>query len=129
MRLLLDTHLLLWSVAMSDRLSGKARTLIEDGDNQVYCSAASLWEIAIKAGLRRQDFQVDLPALRGALSEMAIEELPVTGSHTEKLLELPPLHRDPFDRMLIAQSMAEPLVLLTNDAILARYWDGVQLVS
>lgn len=129
MRLLLDTHILLWSVAMSDRLSGKARTLIEDGSNQIYCSAASLWEIAIKAGLRRQDFQVDLPMLRGALSEMTIEELPVTGNHTEKLLELPPIHKDPFDRMLIAQSMAEPLVLLTNDVILTRYWDGVRLVS
>jgi len=129
MRLLLDTHLLLWAVAMSDRLSGQARILIEDGSNQVYCSAASLWEIAIKAGLGRQDFQVDLQALRGALSEMAIEELPVTGRHTEKLLELAPIHKDPFDRMLIAQGMVEPLVLLTNDAILTRYWDGVQLVS
>ena len=129
MRLLLDTHLLLWVVSMSDRLSGQARILIEDGSNQVYCSAASLWEIAIKAGLGRQDFQVDLPALRGALSEMAIEELPVTGRHTEKLLELAPIHKDPFDRMLIAQGMVEPLVLLTNDAILTRYWDGVQLVS
>ena len=129
MRLLLDTHLLLWAVAMSDRLPGQARALIEDPQNRVYCSAASLWEIAIKAGLRRQDFQVDLSALRGALPEMAIEELAVTGVHTERLLELPPVHRDPFDRMLIAQSMAEPLVLLTNDAILTRYWNGVRLVS
>ena len=129
MRLLLDTHLLLWAVAMSDHLPSQAQALIEDARNQVYCSAASLWEIAIKAGLRRQDFQVNLPALRAALPEMAIKELPVTGSHTEKLLELPPVHKDPFDRMLIAQSMAEPLVLLTNDAILTRYWNGVKLVS
>ena len=79
--------------------------------------------------LRRTDFQIDLPALRAALAEMAIEELPITGSYTEKLIELPPVHKDPFDRMLIAQSMTEPLVLLTNDAILTRYWDGVMLVS
>ncbi len=60
---------------------------------------------------------------------MAIEELPITGNHTQKLIDLPPIHKDPFDRMLIAQSMTEPLVLLTNDAILTRYWDGVKLVS
>lgn len=129
MRLLLDTHLLLWAAAMSDRLPGQAQVLLEDAANEVYCSAASLWEIAIKLGLRRPDFQVDLPALRAALPEMAIEELPITGSHTEKLIELPPIHKDPFDRMLIAQSMTEPLLLLTNDAILTRYWDGVKLVS
>ena len=128
MRVLLDTHLLLWAVAGSDRLPGQAQALLEDGANEVYCSAASLWEIAIKLGLRRPDFEVDLPTLRSVLPEMAIEELPVTGSHTEKLVELPPIHKDPFDRMLIAQSMTEPLLLLTNDAILARYWDGVQLV-
>ncbi len=129
MRLLLDTHLLLWAVAMSDRLPGQVQALLEDAANEVYYSAASLWEIAIKLGLRRPDFQVDLPALRAALPEMAIEELPITGSHTEKLMELPPIHKDPFDRMLIAQSMTEPLLLLTNDAILTRYWDGVKLVS
>lgn len=129
MRLLLDTHVVLWTVAMSDCLPGRARALIEDTAHQVYCSAASLCEIAIKVGLRRTDFQADLPALRAALPEMGIEELPITGSHTEKLIELPPIHKDPFDRMLIAQSMTEPLLLLTNDAILARYWEGVMLVS
>ncbi len=128
MRVLLDTHLLLWAVARSDRLPGQARALLEDGANEVYCSVASLWEIAIKLGLRRPDFVVDLPALRAVLPEMAIQELPVTGNHTEKLTALPPIHKDPFDRMLIAQSMTEPLLLLTNDAILTRYWDGVKLV-
>jgi PIN domain nuclease of toxin-antitoxin system len=129
MRVLLDTHILLWAVAMSSRLPEQARVLLEDATNQIYCSAASLWEIAIKAELRRADFQVELPALRGVLPEMAIEEMPVTGRHTEKLLELPPIHKDPFDRMLVAQSMTEPLFLLTNDAVLARYWDGVRVVS
>jgi PIN domain nuclease of toxin-antitoxin system len=129
MRLLVDTHLLLWAVAQSDRLPPEVAVLLEDASNQVYCSTASLWEIAIKAGLRRSDFQVDLPALRAALPKMSIEELPITGKHTETLIELPPIHKDPFDRMLIAQSMKEPLLLLTNDAILARYWDGVMLVN
>ena len=129
MRVLLDTHILLWAVAMSSRLPEQARSLLEDATNRVYCSAVSLWEIAIKADLRRQDFQAELPALRAVLPEMAIEELPVTGRHAEKLLELPPIHKDPFDRMLVAQSMTEPLFLLTNDATLAQYWDGVRLVS
>ena len=103
MRLLLDTHLLLWAVARSDRLPGQAQALLEDAANEVYCSAASLWEIAIKLGLRRPDFQVDLPAVRAVLPKMAIEELPITGGHAEKLMELPPIHKDPFDRMLVAQ--------------------------
>src|SRR3546814_3091643 len=128
MRILLDTHIVLWAVARSRRISAEARALLEDTDNLLYCSTASLWEIAIKSGLRRADFAVSLPALRAALAQMDIEELPVLGSHTEQLLKLPPLHKDPFDRMLVAQSMAEPLVLLTNDSVLAQYWDGVRLV-
>ena len=129
MRILLDTHLLLWAVAASHRLPPAARGLLEDASNEVYCSAASLWEMAIKTALGRADFQVDVRRLRTVLPDMGIRELPVTGRHTESLTELPPIHRDPFDRMLVAQSMAEPLILLTNDAILAQYWDGVTLVS
>ena len=128
MRLLLDTHVLLWSVAQSDRLPDTARELLEDTDNTLYCSAASLWEIAIKTALGRPDFVVDLRKLRQALGRMGIVELPIEGRHTETLIKLPPIHKDPFDRMLVAQSMAEPLVLLTNDAVLAEYWDGVKLV-
>jgi len=129
MRLLLDTHMLLWAAAMSARLPGQARMLLEDASNEVYCSAASLWEIAIKSALRRPDFDVDLKALRAALPEMAIAELPVTGRHAEALAALPPIHKDPFDRLLVAQAMAEPLVLLTNDAVLAEYGSGVMVVE
>ncbi len=128
MRILLDTHVLLRAVAQSGHLSPEARVLLEDADNLLYCSTASLWEIAIKTALRRPDFEVDLPDLRRALGEMDIEELPVSGAHIEQLLKLPPIHKDPFDRMLVAQSMAEPLVLLSNDSVLAEYWDGVRLV-
>ena len=128
MRLLLDTHVLLWSVAQSDRLPEPARALLEDTANALYCSTASLWEIAIKAALRRADFAVDIRKLRQALDRIGIVELPVEGRHTETLMQLPPIHKDPFDRMLVAQSMAEPLVLLTNDAVLSEYWDGVKLI-
>lgn len=128
MRLLLDTHVLLWSVAQSDRLPDAARALLEDTDNALYCSTVSLWEITIKAALRRADFEVDVRKLRQALVRMGIDELPVEGRHAEALMQLPPVHKDPFDRMLIAQSMAEPLLLLTNDAMLTEYWDGVRLI-
>jgi len=129
MRLLLDTHLVLWAVAMSTRLPAKARELLEDASNEIYCSAASLWEIASKSALRRADFDVDLRLLRAALPEMAILELPVDGRHIERLATLPPIHKDPFDRLLIAQALAEPLVLLTSDATLAAYGEGVLVVE
>jgi len=128
MRLLVDTHLLLWSAAGSRRLPKDARHLLEDGANEVLFSTASLWEIVIKAALRRPDFKMDVALLRPALAEMGFSELPVTGAHTERLASLPPIHKDPFDRMLVAQSLAEPLVLLTNDSALAEYGDFVRVV-
>jgi PIN domain nuclease of toxin-antitoxin system len=129
MRLLLDTHLLLWASARSRRLPKEARRLLENPRNEVLYSAVSLWEIAIKLGLRRSDFRVDLGLLRPALSEMGFVELPVTGDHAEQLVDLPPIHKDPFDRMLVAQSLFEPLILLTNDDPLAAYGDVVRVVT
>jgi PIN domain nuclease of toxin-antitoxin system len=128
MRLLVDTHLLLWAAASSRRLPPAARRLLEDPANEVQFSAASLWEIVIKAALRKSDFKVDVGQLRPALAEMGFSELPVTGAHAERLASLPPIHKDPFDRMLVAQSFAEPLVLLTNDEVLAGYGDVVKVV-
>ena len=128
MRLLLDTHLLLWAVASSKRLPGEARTLLEDAANEVFFSAASIWEIAIKSTLRRADFRIDLAAFQSALPRMGLAELPVNAAHAIGVTKLPSIHRDPFDRLLVAQSIAEPLTLLTNDALLARYWDGVRIV-
>ena len=128
MRLLLDTHLLLWTAASSKRLPREVRALIEHAANEVYFSAASIWEIAIKSSLGRKDFRIDLSALHTALPEMGLNELPVTGAHAVGVTKLPLIHRDPFDRLLIAQSIAEPLALLTNDALLARYSDRVQVV-
>jgi len=128
MRLLVDTHLLLWAAARSRRLPREARRLLEDPANEVFYSAASLWEIAIKASLRRSDFKVDLTLLRPALAVMGLLELPVSGAHAERLASLPPIHKDPFDRMLVAQSLSEPLILLTNDAALAAYGEGIRVV-
>ena len=128
MRLLLDTHLLLWAAASSKRLSPEAREILEDGTNEAYYSAASIWEIAIKSSIARKDFRIDLDALRSALPKMQLVELPITASHAAGVIRLPPIHRDPFDRLLVAQSMAEPLTLLTNDALLAEYGASVRVV-
>lgn len=129
MRILVDTHLLLWATADSRRLTPLARRLITDPVNEVHYSAASLWEIAIKLALRRRDFEVDLPLLRESLGEMGLYELPVTGAHAQRVLTLPSVHKDPFDRLLVAQAEDEGLVLVTNDALLAGYGQSVKLVS
>jgi PIN domain nuclease of toxin-antitoxin system len=127
-RLLLDTHLLLWAAANSKRLPRTARELLEDETNEVYYSAASIWEIAIKSSLGCKDFRVDLASLQSVLPDMDFIELPVTAAHAAGITKLPLIHRDPFDRLLIAQSIAEPLTLLTNDSVLGRYRGGVRIV-
>ena len=101
-RLLLDTHLLLWAAASSKRLPREARELMEDDSNDVYYSAASIWKSAIKRSLRRKDFRIDLPQLLAALPEMGLVELPITAAHAASVTGVPPMHRDPFDRRLIA---------------------------
>ena len=128
MRVLLDTHLLLWSVASSRRLPKGARSLILDGANEVFYSAASVWEVAIKSALRRTDFKANPTVLVRALGQSGFPELPVTAAHAARVTGLPAIHRDPFDRLLVAQSLAEPMTLLTNDAALMRYGPLVQLV-
>lgn len=121
MRLLLDTHLLLWTVGQDERLSARARRLIGDPENQPVFSTASLWEIAIKHALRRADFRYDPRVMRRALLENRYEELPVTGEHAVAVASLSPLHKDPFDRMLVAQSIVEGITLLTSDPRIAQY--------
>lgn len=128
MRILLDTHLVLWAMAASRKLPRAVKSQLLDSNNEVYFSAASLWEIAIKRGLRREDFRIDLDAFLGALRESGFIELPIAAAHAMAIARLPPIHKDPFDRMLVAQSMAEPMTFLTNEAVLAEYWDGVKLV-
>ena len=121
MNLLLDTHVLLWAAGMPERLPGDVRELLEAEDAKPFFSAASLWEIAIKSGLGRADFRVDPRVLRRGLLENGYAELPVTGAHAVAVDLLPPIHKDPFDRLLIAQARVEGLTLLTADRLIARY--------
>ena len=121
MRLLLDTHLLLWAAGPSPRLSAQARRLIDEPDNELVVSTASLWEIAIKSALRRPNFRLDAPLFRRALLDNGYDEMPVTGEHAVAVAALPLLHRDPFDRILVAQSIVEGITLLTSDPRVAQY--------
>ncbi len=128
MNLLLDTHLLLWAAAEPQRLSAKARALLLDSANQLVFSSASLWEIGIKSGLERTDFKVDPRRLWRMLLISGYRELPVSSEHAVAVLDLPPLHKDPFDRILVAQARVEGLTLLTADKVMAKYGDGVRRV-
>lgn len=121
MKLLLDTHLLLWLAATPKKLSKKARTYIENQDNELFFSAASIWEVAIKQTLGREDFTVDAHLLRRGLLDNGYSELPILSDHAVAVNGLPDIHKDPFDRMLIAQATVEGFVLLTADATLAKY--------
>jgi PIN domain nuclease of toxin-antitoxin system len=120
-RLLLDTHLLLWAAGAPRRLPAAARRLLAASGNELLFSAASLWEIVIKRALGRPDFRVDPRALRRGLIENGYAELEVTGAHALGVDMLPPLHRDPFDRILVAQAAAEGVTLLTSDPRVAQY--------
>ena len=128
MKLLLDTHLILWAASTPNRLSPAARQAIQNPANELFFSAASIWEIAIKTSLARADFRVDPRLLRRALAENGYHELPVTSEHAVNLVHLPPIHKDPFDRLLIAQALTEAVPLLTADPILARYPAPIHLV-
>lgn len=121
MKLLLDTHLLLWAAAEPDRLPEAARRLIEDLENELHFSVASVWEVAIKTGLGRADFNVDPAVLRRGLRDNGYIELTIASEHAVVTATLPPLHRDPFDRMLVAQAQVEGITLLTSDPVVARY--------
>lgn len=128
MKWLLDTHLLLWAAGTPEKLPVTARMLLEDPDSELVFSAASLWEIAIKRGLDRPDFQVDARVLRRGLLDNGYEELPVSSAHAVFLDSLPPIHKDPFDRILVAQASVEGITLLTSDALVARYSGPIRLV-
>lgn len=128
MKLLLDTHLLLWAAGSPDKLSTAARTLMEDPQNELLFSAASLWEIAIKRGLGRPDFQVDARVLRRGLLDNGYQELAITSAHAVSIDSLPPIHKDPFDRILVAQATVEGITLLTADALVAQYPGPVRQV-
>lgn len=121
MNLLLDTHVLLWAAARPEKLSRKTLRLFDDPDNTLVFSAASLWEIVIKQSLGRDDFDVNARQLRRGLLDNGYNELLVTSTHALALDDLPPLHKDPFDRMLLAQSRVEGFTLLTADKQVLQY--------
>ncbi len=128
MKYLLDTHLLLWAAGQPERLSTDARSMLENTANQLLFSAASLWEVSIKNGLGRNDFSVNPRLLRRGLLDNGYLELPITSEHTVSLDNLPLIHKDPFDRLLIVQAMVEGITLLTSDALVARYAGSIILV-
>lgn len=128
MKILLDTQLLLWAAGQVSRLSPPAKRILNDMENELHFSTASIWEITIKNSLGREDFRVEPRVLRRALLDNGYVELPITGEHAVSVDMLPALHKDPFDRLLLAQALVEGITLLTADAQLARYRGPVRKV-
>jgi PIN domain nuclease of toxin-antitoxin system len=128
MKLLLDTHLLLWAAGEPQRLSKQARRLIDNPENELLFSAASLWEVAIKRGLGRDDFKVDARLLRRGLLDNGYSELPIISDHVVATESLPLIHKDPFDRVLIAQATVEGVTLLTIDSLVSQYPGPIRTV-
>jgi PIN domain nuclease of toxin-antitoxin system len=126
--LLLDTHILLWAAAEPERLPEAARLAINESANEVRFSVVTIWEVGIKTARGRSDFAVNAARLRLKMLESGFLEVPVTGAHAVAAARLPPVHKDPFDRMLIAQAAAEGAAFLTVDAPLARYGPPVRVV-
>lgn len=129
MRLLLDTHILLWALDQPARLDSGTRSMLEDPANEVLFSAASIWEIAIKVRLGRADFPVRPEAIAQAARDTGFTELPVRADAAARVADLALHHRDPFDRLLVAQAMAEPMRLYTADPLLPPYSELVTLVG
>lgn len=128
MKLLLDTHLLLWAAGQPARLPVTATKLIDSPANELLFSAASIWEVAIKRGLGRSDFQADPRLLRRGLLDNGYGELPILSDHVVAIENLPPIHKDPFDRLLVAQASVEGITLLTADTVVAQYPGPIRVV-
>lgn len=126
--LLVDTHLLLWAAFEPDRLSAEAAKTLQSREMPLLFSLATVWEVAIKTSLGRPDFAVDPGLLHRALVAEGFVELPISAAHLIRVATLPWVHRDPFDRLLVAQAMEDKLTLLTADATLKRYGRFVRLV-
>jgi len=129
MRLLLDTHLLVWAMGDPERLPAGCAAMLEDPSNSLVFSVASLWELVIKQALGRPDFNLEPSLLRQALLGGGWQELPIEASHALAVSQLPPLHRDPFDRLLLAQAQVEGLLLLTADSRLSLYPGPVRYMA
>lgn len=128
MRLLLDTHILLWAAGDPGRLTPESRNLIDDPATELLFSTASIWEVVIKKALGRRDFHIEPRQFRDGLIQHGYSELAIRSEHTLAVGLLPLIHKDPFDRMLIAQAQVENITLLTMDNKLSRYSDPVKVV-
>jgi len=128
MKLLLDTHILLWAAGEPDKLSAEAYALLNDTQNELLFSAASIWEIVIKHSMGRDDFKTVAGQLRRGLLDNGYTELPITSLHALAVESLPPIHKDPFDRILIAQTITEGILLMTADSTLTQYPGPVRRV-
>jgi PIN domain nuclease of toxin-antitoxin system len=124
MRVLLDTHLLLWALSSPEKLSNRARQRIDS--SEVYASAASIWEVSIKSALGK--LQADPNEVLAGVEPAGFNHLPIVDGHAAKVVELPPIHKDPFDRLLVAQAKYEPMILLTDNEVLGGYGDFVEVV-
>ena len=129
MNLLLDTSILLWAVGPADRLPEETQRQLLDPANTVFFSAASIWEVAIKAALGRADFVNDAAQIATAARDQGFTELPVSAAHAAQVQALPAIHHDPFDRLLLAQALAEPAWLITSDRLLQRYGGPVRHIQ
>jgi PIN domain nuclease of toxin-antitoxin system len=121
MRILLDTHILLWALLKPARLATTQRDLLESPEHLIFFSAVSIWEIAIKRALDRPDFDVEPDVAREAGIATGFRELSISGIHAAAVRHLVDHHRDPFDRLLIAQAKSEPLRLMSDDPMIALY--------
>ena len=128
MKLLLDTHILLWACAAPSSLPAEAAGLISDRNNELFFSAASVWEVGIKNAMGKASFQFDPAVLRRALLDADYQELAMTGQHGIAAAALPPIHNDPFDRMLIGQAATEGFILVTSDLAIAKYTGPIRHV-
>jgi PIN domain nuclease of toxin-antitoxin system len=128
MKLLLDTHLLLWAAQGIEYLPPDALTLMSEPENELFFSVASLWEIVIKCGLGREDFDLDPRVLRRSLLDNGYHEMPILSEHVVAVGTLPTIHKDPFDRLLVAQAIVEGIMLLTADIQVAKYPGPVKIV-
>lgn len=128
MRLLLDTQVLLWALVSPERIPAPVRERLESPENDVLFSAASIWEVAIKVRIGRMDLPISLEDVTAAALQSGFQELPIRAAHVAATAQLPLYHRDPFDRILVAQALHEPARLLTADRKLARYADVVEVL-
>ena len=128
MKLLLDTHLLIWTAAGSNQMPKRALSLLNNSNNEIFFSSASLWEISIKAARGSRGFEVDPRLLLRNLLDNGFTEIAVTSRHGIAVVGLPAIHKDPFDRLLVAQAITEGITLLTSDAAVPKYPGPIQKV-